>query len=349
MRANIITRVLVVRLGALGDVISSFYIAPQLPDQYELHYLIDKPSLSFAELFIKNINFLSRDNKIALLFQLIKLRIIGKKYHKIIVLHPSLVLVIFFKILYPFAAVYGFTYKKNYYDSFEYWNDHINSVENFYNLVKKALPNINRTPVSSLFQSSILFKYKKKALSSKIPRIVASVGVGNNYARGHNKAWPLENWKELVFLFNGHFEFVGTGKENFNFIEELRLLFPSKVLNMVDKLEPLELAQDIKDATVYIGNDSGLLHLASFLGTTSLGLYGPTSYQQCGPGFHNTGLLINKNNFYINASSNCRSCYIPSQGMKSKMYTCSNNICMQSIDVNTVVVKLSNIISNLND
>jgi ADP-heptose:LPS heptosyltransferase len=44
-----------------------------------------------------------------------------------------------------------------------------------------------------------------------------------------------------------------------------------------------ELASLIRRSTLFVGSDTGPLHLAAALGITCVGLYGPTQPEICGP------------------------------------------------------------------
>jgi ADP-heptose:LPS heptosyltransferase len=48
------------------------------------------------------------------------------------------------------------------------------------------------------------------------------------------------------------------------------------VIDLVDRTDLLTLAACIGKAELFIGNDSGLMHLSAAVGTTTLGLFGPS-------------------------------------------------------------------------
>lgn len=49
-----------------------------------------------------------------------------------------------------------------------------------------------------------------------------------------------------------------------------------QVSNYVESLDPLWIARSLKDALLYIGPDSGISHLASYVGVPSIVIYGPS-------------------------------------------------------------------------
>jgi heptosyltransferase III len=55
------------------------------------------------------------------------------------------------------------------------------------------------------------------------------------------------------------------------------------VVDLVGKAELLTIAGAAQRADLYIGNDSGLMHLAAASGTLTLGLFGPSRESVYGP------------------------------------------------------------------
>jgi heptosyltransferase III len=60
-------------------------------------------------------------------------------------------------------------------------------------------------------------------------------------------------------------------------------LDPERVTDLTGKLGILESAACLERASVFVGNDSGLMHLAAAAGTPALGLFGPTDERLYGP------------------------------------------------------------------
>ncbi len=66
----------------------------------------------------------------------------------------------------------------------------------------------------------------------------------------------------------------------------LALLPPGQTLDLIGKTDALEAAACLERLALYVGNDSGLMHLAAAAGTPTLGLFGtgwPTVYRPWGP------------------------------------------------------------------
>ena len=86
--------------------------------------------------------------------------------------------------------------------------------------------------------------------------------------------WGIENWKNLMprlhQKFSGHaLAFIGA-KEDHSTIEDVVSRWPGRFINLCGKLSPRESAAVIQKADLYLGLDSGPMHLASTVGTTCL-------------------------------------------------------------------------------
>jgi ADP-heptose:LPS heptosyltransferase len=57
----------------------------------------------------------------------------------------------------------------------------------------------------------------------------------------------------------------------------------SRVIDLGGVLEPVVMAAILRRARVFVGSDSGVLHLAAAVGTPVVGIYGPTDWRRTGP------------------------------------------------------------------
>ncbi len=107
-----------------------------------------------------------------------------------------------------------------------------------------------------------------------------------------SKLWPTSRWQELLTLLCSHFNkpgdpiiarlgtsFTGEAAEKLlPFIQEHKL-----PVVIVPKMDLLTTACLFTHAALVIAPDTGLLHIADFLGIPSLGIFGPTSKKRHGP------------------------------------------------------------------
>ena len=115
---------------------------------------------------------------------------------------------------------------------------------------------------------------------------VIALGPTANWAP---KTWPPERFAELFHaLASGPLPgaipaiFAGPGPEEAAMAAPLLAALPGAI-NLCGRLNLPEVAACFARATLYVGNDSGLMHLAAAAGTPTLGLFGPTRAAEYGP------------------------------------------------------------------
>lgn len=131
-----------------------------------------------------------------------------------------------------------------------------------------------------------------RALAARLlpaDRPVVALGPTANWAP---KAWPPESFAALFrALAAGPLPgavpavFGGPGNAERAMAAPLLALLPGSI-DLVGKLSLPEAAACLARAALYVGNDSGLMHLAAATGAPTLGLFGPTpaaEYAPAGP------------------------------------------------------------------
>lgn len=95
-----------------------------------------------------------------------------------------------------------------------------------------------------------------------------------------SKHWPLENWHELIHLLTkANMKTILLGKD---FGAQAAQLAPS-LAHHVPAWDLLTVAHLLKKTDLLIAPDTGILHLADFLKTKIIGLFGPTLATKHGP------------------------------------------------------------------
>ncbi len=97
------------------------------------------------------------------------------------------------------------------------------------------------------------------------------------------KRWPTERFAALAarllgpdgILAGGTAILLGAADERDCAAPILAALPPGRVIDLIGQTEPLAAAAYIRRADLYIGNDSGLTHLAAAVGAPTLALFGP--------------------------------------------------------------------------
>lgn len=114
---------------------------------------------------------------------------------------------------------------------------------------------------------------------------LATVAIKSGSGFGPARVWPLSRQKELIQrLLDSQLQVVLVGSRVSH--ETSRALldgFEGRLVDFSGQLSLEETAGVIARARVFLGNDSGLTHLANLLGTPVVGLYGPTDPHISGP------------------------------------------------------------------
>ena len=117
-------------------------------------------------------------------------------------------------------------------------------------------------------------------------RPIIALGPTANWAP---KTWPAERFAALFqSLAAGPLPgaipaiFAGPGPEEAAMAAPLLAALPGAI-DLCGRLSLPEVAACFGRAALYVGNDSGLMHLAAAAGTPTLGLFGPTQAAEYGP------------------------------------------------------------------
>ncbi len=98
------------------------------------------------------------------------------------------------------------------------------------------------------------------------------------------KSWPIENYISLIKILlqenNAKVVLIGSPGETSIADEIIRQVDLPDVISLAGKTTIAEMAGVIKLSRLFIGNDSGPLHLATALAKPAIGLFGPTSPAQ---------------------------------------------------------------------
>ena len=124
-------------------------------------------------------------------------------------------------------------------------------------------------------------------------------------ARYWFKAWPVERFAVLSDWLNGtDISVVLVGHiQDHEIAEKIRAVVNTPLISLVGKTSLLELAALMKQADLFLGNDTGLMHIAAAVGCPVLGLFGPTNPMVWGPRGTKTKVIYK--------GLDCRACFHP--------------------------------------
>jgi ADP-heptose:LPS heptosyltransferase len=161
------------------------------------------------------------------------------------------------------------------------------------------------------------------------PFIVVNPNAGD---LSFQRRWPRERYaaavRELLRLTDQAIVLIG-GASDRVYMAPLAEAFRSegRVIPLVGALTLSELAGLLRRAALYIGNDSGPMHLAATVGTPCVALFGPETPHLYGP-------LPSERHEVLYARRHCSPCL---NVYRYKIATCRDNRCLQAIGTDEVV------------
>ncbi len=145
------------------------------------------------------------------------------------------------------------------------------------------------------------------------------------------REWPFEKWQELVsgLRQQGFTDIVQIGVGRYSTVGKVRVNDVPGTVSLVDKLSLEEAFAVISCAKLYIGIDSGPLHIAAAVGAPAVGLFGMTS-----PHTRFSRAYIRS---FVISKVSCQGCYhrLPRVDW---ITGCPNDIqCMRTLPVDAVL------------
>ena len=117
---------------------------------------------------------------------------------------------------------------------------------------------------------------------------ILAVGPAANWI---GKVWPIERFAQTAAqlldkdgpLAGGRLLILG-GPDDTRMVEELRMASArGRTIDLTGKVDLLTAYACLKRASLFIGNDSGLMHIAAAAGCPTVGLFGPSDERRYGP------------------------------------------------------------------
>ena len=139
------------------------------------------------------------------------------------------------------------------------------------------------------------------------------------------KCWPAERFAALINWLNkeiGVQIFIILGPADREIVERLKAKVKDNFI-LVDHLSLPRLAAIIKRCNLFIGNDSGITHLAAATGIHTLAIFGPTDSKIWGPRGERVKILHKK--------AHCSPC------LADTRRNCFSQICLENIKIEDVM------------
>lgn len=137
------------------------------------------------------------------------------------------------------------------------------------------------------------------------------------------KRWPLKNFVHLIkkFIENNYRVVLLGGRDEKALAESVLSEYPSCLDAL--HLSYGEMASVMRRCQLYIGNDSGPLHIADAMGTTTLSLFGPTDPRVQAP--------LGERSNVIFKQVECSPCYRDGDFPECGHVTCLNSITIDEV------------------
>lgn len=202
---------------------------------------------------------------------------------------------------------------------------------------------ICKTFYAPVVQSDILQNASPKVIGKPFEAVQDKLSLPEKFlllspSNSHNKtkkinyrAWPQEHWKRLVALLPADLPIViigGAGEEPF--FESIKP-YPPNVIDLVGKTSISEVIAIVGHAKALVVTDTGTAHIASAMNTPVFCLIGPTPSEMTGPYRSSTNEV-----HILSAHLPCSPCY-----KTAVMRGCKDNICMRYITPQQVVDSLT--------
>lgn len=116
--------------------------------------------------------------------------------------------------------------------------------------------------------------YPKNPSTKRENQIV--IGIGGS---GNNKKWPINYFKSLIEKINtkkNNVFFLAGGLEEMEDTTYIKNSLPKMEINSLCQFTISDSIELIKNAKLYVGNDTGFMHICGSLGIQSFGLFGDT-------------------------------------------------------------------------
>jgi len=230
---------------------------------------------------------------------------------------------------------YSHGIRSNLYTETVDYNDKQHTVYTFLDLLKplgikktvEKLPQLNYSLNDKKNIDNLLKKYNinKKML----------IGLGIGAAESaKSRMWPMERFAELsdylIKKYNAKIILIGNREEK-NFTDQLQNLIKNKnnSFNVAGKINVREMFYLISLCKLFIGNDSGPMHVAAAQGVKTIGLFGCNLPVRFAP--------FGKNNYFLYKKNNQNACINVHKGEIGECKFGIENACVKKIQVKDVV------------
>lgn len=155
-------------------------------------------------------------------------------------------------------------------------------------IVSYLAQSIGEAPETISWHPPTAYRWQDKQPAKQLLRPIA-IHPGSG---GQTKCWPITHFATIIIeLWRQHIPVcLMAGPADQQRIDELRQLLPetdsATLLHLLQDAPLLTVVQELRHCQSYLGNDTGITHLAAMLGVPTLALFGPsdpTIWKPVGP------------------------------------------------------------------
>jgi len=184
---------------------------------------------------------------------------------------------------------------------------------------------------SSLRAESLYKILELHGVAPNRPIISIHAGAGNIH-----KQWTTEGFVEITdWLASKGYEVIFVGSDrDLDKIKEIMTRLKHKAHNLGGSLSLGELMALFHMSSLFLGNDSGPMHLAAALGTPLVGLFGPVDEKRWGP--------LSTNSIVLRGQEGCENC-------REKRKDCHDFPCITTLQPEKVKQAISELLATGKD
>lgn len=169
------------------------------------------------------------------------------------------------------------------------------------------------------------------------------------------KRWTIEGWVSIShYLINSGYKLIlsgGPADSEKAYIDEIADQLPENVINLAGQVTLAELATIIAGATLFIGPDTGITHLAAATGVPVIALYGPTNPVKWAPWpnnfnqntnpFHKVGNQQVNNILLCQGEADCVPCHLEGCDRHRQ----SRSHCLETLAAETIITAINKVLN----
>jgi N-acetylglucosaminyldiphosphoundecaprenol N-acetyl-beta-D-mannosaminyltransferase len=166
------------------------------------------------------------------------------------------------------------------------------------------------------------------------PRVVIHAGSG-----GYSLArrWDPESFARLGDQLASRMQVVLVGGQNDD-SGQVKALMQQEAIDLSGKTTVTQLTAVLQDAALFIGSDSGVMHLAAAVGTPVVAIFGPSNHAAYGP------WTIGGKSIVVRSAPECSPCSYVGHGIGLR-HGCEARTCMRMVTVEQVIQAADELLS----